>query len=156
MSKEDLPSASISLAENKLAALVIAHAILNPYVTEWDIDRFAEPMPHAAEKTKYFQYPQWGHISDPATVLDVHGRVMVWYLPGIIPPQRVGHLNRIHLPLKGSLVKHSKRKNESSKRFGHRHLPGLDGNEDPLADAMFGHGRLMNSPATFQQGHVVQ
>ncbi|KAI6003373.1 hypothetical protein EDC04DRAFT_2611743 [Pisolithus marmoratus] len=74
MSKEHLPSASISLAENKLAAFVIAHAILNPY------------------KTKYFPHPQWGHISDPATVLDVHGRVMVWYLPGIIPPQRVEHL----------------------------------------------------------------
>ncbi|KAI6132442.1 hypothetical protein EDD16DRAFT_1699581 [Pisolithus croceorrhizus] len=25
---------------------------------------------------------------------------------------------------------------------------------DPLADAIFGHGRLMNSPATFQQGHL--
>ncbi|KAI6036716.1 hypothetical protein PISMIDRAFT_17847 [Pisolithus microcarpus 441] len=155
MSKEDLPSASISLAETKLVALVIAHAILNPYVTEWDIDRCAEPMPHAVDKTKYFQHPQWGHISDPATVLDIHGRVMVWYLLGILPPQRVEHLNRIHLPLKGSLVKHSKRKNESSKKFGHRHVPELDGSEeDPLADAMFGHGRLMNSPATFQQGHV--
>ncbi|KAI6033373.1 hypothetical protein EDC04DRAFT_2897862 [Pisolithus marmoratus] len=155
MMEEHLPSASISFTETKLSALVIAHAILNPYVTEWDIDRFAEPMPHAADKTKYFQYPQWGHISDPATVLDVHGRVMVWYLPGIIPPQRVDHLNKIHLPLKSSLVTHSKRKNESSKRFGHRHVPELDGTEaDPLAGTMFGHGRLMNSPAVFQQAHM--
>ncbi|KAI6096191.1 hypothetical protein F5141DRAFT_1221017 [Pisolithus sp. B1] len=152
MSAEDLPSASIPSTETKLSALVIAHAILNPYAM--DIDRFAEPRPHAADKTKYFQYPQWGHISDPATVLDVHGRVMLWYLPGIIPPDRE-HLNRIHLPLKGSLVKHSKRKNESSMRFGHRHVPELDGRDmDPLADAKFGHGRLMNSPATFQQGHL--
>ncbi|KAI6095543.1 hypothetical protein EDD16DRAFT_1702655 [Pisolithus croceorrhizus] len=89
MAAEDLPSASISSNETKLSALVIAHAILNPYITQWDIDRFAEPRPHAADKTKYFQYPQWGHISDPATVLDVHGRVMLWYLPGIIPPERV-------------------------------------------------------------------
>ncbi|KAI6114442.1 hypothetical protein F5141DRAFT_1213631 [Pisolithus sp. B1] len=155
MAAEDLPSASVSSNETKLSALVIAHAILNPYVTKWDIDRFAEPRPYAADKTKYFQYPQWGHISDPATVLDVHGRVMLWYLPGIIPPERVKHLNRIHLPLKGSLVKHSKRKNESSMRFGHRDVPELDGRDmDPLADAMFGHGRLMNSPATFQQGHL--
>ncbi|KAI6112734.1 hypothetical protein F5141DRAFT_1214028 [Pisolithus sp. B1] len=155
MSAEDLPSASISSTETKLSALVIAHAILNPYVTKWDIDRFAEPRPHAADKTKYFQYPQWGHIPDPATVLDVHGRVMLWYLPGIIHPDRVEHLNRIHLPLKGSLVKHSKRKNESSKRFDHRHVPELDGRDmDPLAGATFGHGRLMNSPATFQQGHL--
>ncbi|KAI6117023.1 hypothetical protein EDD16DRAFT_1520223 [Pisolithus croceorrhizus] len=148
MSEEDLPSASISSTKTKLSALVIAHAILNPSeevqslspeedVMEWDIDRFAEPRPHSADKTKYFQYPQWGHISDPATVLDVHGRVMLWYLPGIISPDQV-------------------RKNESRKRFGHRHVPELDGREvDPLADAMFGHGRLMNSPATFQQGHLV-
>ncbi|KAI6140385.1 hypothetical protein EDD17DRAFT_1770182 [Pisolithus thermaeus] len=155
MAAEDLPSASISSNETKLSALVIAHAILNPCVTQWDIDRFAEPRPHAADKTKYFQYPQWGHISDHATVLDVHGRVMLWYLPGIIPPERVKHLNRIHLPLKGSLVKHSKKKNESSMRFGHRHVPEPDGRDmDPLADAIFGHGRLMNSPATFQQGHL--
>ncbi|KAI6098489.1 hypothetical protein F5141DRAFT_1205369 [Pisolithus sp. B1] len=42
-------------------------------------------------------------------------------------------------------------------RFGHRHVvPELDGRDmDPLADAIFGHGRLMNSPATFQQGHLV-
>ncbi|KAI6126957.1 hypothetical protein F5141DRAFT_1210242 [Pisolithus sp. B1] len=156
MAAEDLPSASISSNETKLSALVIAHAILNPYVTKWDIDRFAELRPHAADKTKYFQYPQWGHISDPATVLDVHSRVMLWYLPGIIPPERVKHFNRIHLPLKGSLVKHSKRKNESSMRFGHRHVPELAGRDmDPLADAIFGHGGLMNSPATFQQGHLI-
>ncbi|KAI6096195.1 hypothetical protein F5141DRAFT_1067825 [Pisolithus sp. B1] len=41
-------------------------------------------------------------------------------------------------------------------RFGHRHVPELDGRDmDPLADAKFGHGRLMNSPATFQQGHLI-
>ncbi|KAI5989847.1 hypothetical protein EDC04DRAFT_2912098 [Pisolithus marmoratus] len=152
MSDEDFPSRSISITELKLSALVIAHAILNPYVTAWDIDRFAEPMLNVADKTKYFQFPQWGHISKPATVLDVHGRVLVWYLPGIMPPQRVEHLNRIHLPLKACLVKHSKSQSESNKRFGHRHVPEVDGN--PLADAMFGHGRLMNSPATFQQAHM--
>ncbi|KAI6120115.1 hypothetical protein EDD16DRAFT_1519066 [Pisolithus croceorrhizus] len=162
MAAEDLPSASISSNETKLSALVIAHAILNPFkvqclspekdVTKWDIDRFAELRPHAADKTKYFQYPQWGHISDPATVLDIHGRVMLWYLPGIIPPERV--VKQSLLPC--SLVKHSKRKNESSMRFGHRHVPELDGRDmDPLADAIFGHGRLINSPATFQQGHLI-
>ncbi|KAI5982501.1 hypothetical protein EDC04DRAFT_2616638 [Pisolithus marmoratus] len=139
MMEEHLPSASISFTKTKLSALVIAHAILNPY------------------KTKYFQYPQWGHISDPETVLDVHGRVMVWYLPGIIPPQRVVKQSLLQYspPLKSSLVTHSKRKNESSKRFGHRHVPELDGTEaDPLAGTMFGHGRLMNSPAVFQQAHM--
>ncbi|KAI6023248.1 hypothetical protein BKA83DRAFT_4493390 [Pisolithus microcarpus] len=117
-------------------------------VTEWDIDRFSEPLRNVADKTKYFPYPQWGHLSDPATVLDVHGRVLVWYLPGIMPPARVEHLNKIHLPLKDSLVKCSKTGGQSKRRFGHRHVPEADGNE------MFGHGRLMNSPATFQQAHM--
>ncbi|KIK10515.1 hypothetical protein PISMIDRAFT_20326 [Pisolithus microcarpus 441] len=89
MAGEILPPASISSLELQLSALVIVFAILNPYVTEWDIDRFAEPARNVADKTKYFPYPWWGHISDPATVLDVHGRVLVWYLPGIMPPARV-------------------------------------------------------------------
>ncbi|KAI6014688.1 hypothetical protein EDC04DRAFT_2903993 [Pisolithus marmoratus] len=145
-----LPPASVSSSELQLSALVIAFAILNPWedVTEWDIDRFSEPMKNVTDKTKYFPYPQWGHISDPATVLDVHGRVLVWYLPGIMPPARVEHLNKIHLPLKDSLVKFSKAGGQSKRRFGHKHAPEADG------DAMFGHGRLMNSPATFQQAHT--
>ncbi|KAI6010014.1 hypothetical protein EDC04DRAFT_2610420 [Pisolithus marmoratus] len=91
MADEPLPPASISCQELKLTALVISHAILNPWedVTEWDVDRFAEPMKNVMDKTKYFPHPQWGHISDPTTILDVHGRVLVWYLPGIIPPARV-------------------------------------------------------------------
>ncbi|KAI6000232.1 hypothetical protein EDC04DRAFT_2908881 [Pisolithus marmoratus] len=131
IAEELLPPASISSSELKLTALVISHAILNPWedVTEWDIDRFAEPMRNVADKTKYFPYPQWGHISDPATVLDVHGRVLVWYLPGIIPPARVEHLNEIHIPLKDSLVKCSKTGGPSKRRFGHKHVPEEDGNE---------------------------
>ncbi|KAI6043823.1 hypothetical protein EDC04DRAFT_2599902 [Pisolithus marmoratus] len=118
MAEELLPPASISSSELKLTALVISHAILNPY------------------KTKYFPYPQWGYISDPATFLDVHGRVLVWYLLGIMPPAKC-------------LVKCSKAGGQSQRRFGHRHVPEEDGNEK------FGHGRLMNSPATFQQAHNV-
>ncbi|KAI6162708.1 hypothetical protein EDD17DRAFT_1757078 [Pisolithus thermaeus] len=148
LAEEVLPPASIASSELQLSVLVIAFAILSPYVTEWDIDRFSEPMQNVTDKTKYFPYPQWGQISDPATVLGVHGRVLVWYLPGIMPLARVEHLNKIHLPLKDSLVKCSKTGGQSKRRFGHRHVPQADGNE------MFGHGRLTNSPATFQQAHT--
>ncbi|KAI6115546.1 hypothetical protein EV401DRAFT_1889521 [Pisolithus croceorrhizus] len=110
LEEEVLALASFSSMELQLSALVIAFAILNPLedVTEWDIDRFAELKRNVEDKTKYFPYPQWGFISDPATILDVHGRVVVWYLPGIMSPARVEHLNKIHLPLKDSLVKCSK------------------------------------------------
>ncbi|KAI6117659.1 hypothetical protein EDD16DRAFT_1707495 [Pisolithus croceorrhizus] len=127
LAEEVLSPESTASLELQLSALVIAFAILNPYVTEWDIDRFSEPMKNVTDKAKYFPYPQWGQISDPATVLDVHHRVLAWYLPGIMPLARVEHLNKIHLPLKDSLA---------------------DGSE------IFGHGRLMNSPATFQQAHT--
>ncbi|KAI6007908.1 hypothetical protein EDC04DRAFT_2907519 [Pisolithus marmoratus] len=58
------------------------------------------------------------------------------------------HLNEIHIPLKDSLVQCSKTGHPSRRRFGHKHVPEEDGNEK------FGHGRLMNSPATFQQAHM--
>ncbi|KAI6023456.1 hypothetical protein EDC04DRAFT_2934178 [Pisolithus marmoratus] len=117
MAEELLPPAAISCHALKLTAQVISHAILNPY------------------KTKYFPHPQWGHISDPTTILDVHGRVLE-------------HLSEIHIPLKDSLVQCSKTGWPSKRRFGHKHVPEEDGNEK------FGHVRLMNSPATFQQAHT--
>ncbi|KAI6156268.1 hypothetical protein EDD17DRAFT_1512594 [Pisolithus thermaeus] len=43
-------------------------------------------------------------------------RVVVWYLPGIMSPARVEHLNNIHLPLKDSLVKCSKTGGQSKRR----------------------------------------
>ncbi|KAI6102310.1 hypothetical protein EV401DRAFT_1893973 [Pisolithus croceorrhizus] len=147
LEEEVLAPASFSSMELQLSALVIACAILNSLedVTEWDIDRFAELKRNVGDKTKCFPYPQWGLISDPATILDVHGRVVVWYLPSIMSPARVEHLNKIHLPLKDSLVKCSKTGGQSKRRFGHKHVPEGDGNE------MFGYGCLMNSPAIFQQ-----
>ncbi|KAI6017497.1 hypothetical protein EDC04DRAFT_2902585 [Pisolithus marmoratus] len=146
MAEELLPPAAISCHKLKLTSLVISHAILNPWkdVTEWDIDQFAEPTRNVIDKIKYFPHPQWGHISDPATVLDVHGRVLVWYLPGIIPPARVVILS----PPPPSPCIDSSTGHPSKRRFGHKHVPEEDVNEK------FGHGRLMNSPATFQQAHM--
>ncbi|KAI5986996.1 hypothetical protein EDC04DRAFT_2614946 [Pisolithus marmoratus] len=102
MAEELLPPASISSSDLKLTALVISHAILNPY------------------KDKIFPISPVGEC-----------------------------LNEIHLPSKDSLVKCSKVGGQSQRRFGHRHVPEEDGNKK------FGHGRLMNSPATFQQAHNV-
>ncbi|KAI6161114.1 hypothetical protein EDD17DRAFT_1509572 [Pisolithus thermaeus] len=80
LEEEVIAPASFSSMECQLSALVIAFAILNPCLLN----------PRGMLKTRqYFPYPQWGHISDPATILDVHGRVVVWYLPGIMSPARV-------------------------------------------------------------------
>ncbi|KAI6018871.1 hypothetical protein EDC04DRAFT_2607677 [Pisolithus marmoratus] len=134
MSGVEIPPVEISKVELELSSLVIAHAVLNPC----------------------FPNLLWGHIWDPATVLDLHGRVLVWYLPGIMPSQIVvwlystlEHLNQIHLLLKGSLVKEAKNKNQANKRFGHRHVPEVD---PAIGDAIFGHGRLMTVHCNFPAG----
>ncbi|KAI6012409.1 hypothetical protein F5J12DRAFT_781372 [Pisolithus orientalis] len=77
-----LTSDAITSLEVRLASAVITHAILNPY-------RFSEPLVHAKDRTIHFENPKIGYINAPATVLDVHGRVIVWYLPGIVPDARI-------------------------------------------------------------------
>jgi len=37
---------------------------------------------------KYFVCPEFGHIDLPATILDLHGKIMVWHLPHIITRTR--------------------------------------------------------------------
>jgi hypothetical protein len=68
--------------------------------TEWDVERFAEK----AKNTKvnesgdsgadhrlpiYFKEAKFGYLPDPTTILDVHGRVMAWALPGVLHEKRV-------------------------------------------------------------------
>ena len=42
-----------------------------------------------ARLAKYFKNPQFGYLSDPGTVLDQHGRIMLWHLPCIYSPLRM-------------------------------------------------------------------
>ena len=42
-----------------------------------------------ARLAKYFENPQLGDFDEPATILDRHGRIMVWYLPFIFSMYRV-------------------------------------------------------------------
>ena len=42
-----------------------------------------------ARLAKYFKNPQFGYLSDPGTVLDQHGWIMLWHLPCIYSPLRV-------------------------------------------------------------------
>jgi hypothetical protein len=38
---------------------------------------------------KYFKNPQFGEFDEPATVIDRHGRIILWYLPLIISVYRM-------------------------------------------------------------------
>ena len=69
--------------------------------TDWDVARLADRVknkcPSADGDTsvedailaKYFKNPQIGDIDMPATILDRHGRIMVWYLPHLFCMRRM-------------------------------------------------------------------
>ena len=38
---------------------------------------------------KFFTNPEFGHFSEPATILDRHDCIMLWHLPHIFSPARV-------------------------------------------------------------------
>jgi hypothetical protein len=68
---------------------------------KWDVARLADRVKNAhlyadgnttaedARLAKYFENPQLGNLNEPATILDCHGHIMVWYLPYIFSMYRV-------------------------------------------------------------------
>ena len=68
--------------------------------TEWDVTRYAEhtkivkvnldgDILESVKMAKYFTQAQFGNIELPATILDLHGRILAWYLPDILSKKRV-------------------------------------------------------------------
>jgi hypothetical protein len=49
----------------------------------------ADPAVEDARLAKFFKNPRFGYLHDPGTVLDQHGRIMLWHLPSIYSPQRM-------------------------------------------------------------------
>jgi hypothetical protein len=112
--------------EIELVIHTVAFAILNPSKdssmahsngsnhfnseqTQWDVTRFADNVKNTKVKETgesqsdqrlpiYFPQAKFGKVVEPATILDLHGRVMVWALPGVLHPGRlVG--NSLETPL---------------------------------------------------------
>lgn len=68
--------------------------------TKWDVTRFADRVKNTkvhgdrvaqADLTLplYFQQAEFGDLVTPTTILDMHGKIMVWALPGILHPSRL-------------------------------------------------------------------
>jgi hypothetical protein len=81
--------------------------------TEWDVTRFADSVKNTKvdgdKEAKadlrlplYFRQAEFGKLTTPATILDMHGRVMVWALPGVLNSKRLVN-NSTHFCLKKSL-----------------------------------------------------
>ena len=68
-------------------------------VVDWDFDRFSEAVKIGVKGQKnqekrrknlavFFNMTKMGKIVKPTTIVDQHGRILVWYLPGILCPDR--------------------------------------------------------------------
>jgi hypothetical protein len=78
----------------------------NPYTVRLDLDadRLADNVKNSVEREdgrvaqsniklpKYFCLPNLGLITEPTTILDRFGRVLVWYLPGIMSGRMVSYI----------------------------------------------------------------
>jgi len=69
-------------------------------VAEWDVSRLSDRVKNRRPRTdadpaedsdlaKYFINPELGHLDEPCIVMDVHGHIILWYLPGIYALHRV-------------------------------------------------------------------
>jgi hypothetical protein len=59
----------------------------------WDIESYFEiyVQGHRDQKRKIFPNPKFGKFSEPLTVVDSKGRIVLWYLPGLLSSeQQVG------------------------------------------------------------------
>lgn len=78
--------------------LINVHAQLIPVTVPWDASLFAEatvahrvpegtPLHPASKDSNFmsrFPTPELGPFKKPTTLVDCHGRILVWYLPGIL------------------------------------------------------------------------
>lgn len=61
---------------------------LLPVSVDWDYNRFSESR-KKRETGKFFAPANLGIITKPATVVDIHGKILLWYLPSLLLPYRV-------------------------------------------------------------------
>jgi hypothetical protein len=73
------------------------HCVL--VVIPWDVERYASRLPKLDKQPNTqgtveklaSRYPPLHpdvHLTDPAIIVDMHGRIIAWYLPNIIVPPR--------------------------------------------------------------------
>ncbi|KAG1730926.1 hypothetical protein EDD22DRAFT_852950 [Suillus occidentalis] len=105
-----LQKARVTEYEIDRAALTITHAVVNPYYVDWDVDRYANAVkcsPVLANGAltqhdkirKYFSKTVLGKISQPATIIDCNGKILMWHLPNILSPSRVNFINTTYYSL---------------------------------------------------------
>jgi len=63
--------------------------MLNPLIVRvpWDVEEYHAKCVKAGHDRKRFEFPkvELGAFSKPLTVVDLKGRIILWYLPGLMP-----------------------------------------------------------------------
>lgn len=114
---------------------------------------------------KYFELPELGPRNEPATVLDEHGRILVWYLPDILSIQRVVSFRIPSLLPSTQFCQtyqgdynnaiHHIRRSLSVEPDPSGNLWRSEGFRDPGEEHLFGPGLLTFSPGWFMRGRNV-
>ncbi|KAG1883109.1 hypothetical protein F4604DRAFT_1921006 [Suillus subluteus] len=150
-------SGSISDYEINRAALTIAHAMVNPYYVDLDVDRFAEmakvsppnrdgSVLNTDQQQKYFAPAIIGKISVPATIVDRQGKILTIYLPHILSPSRIEYVNSATKGLRDLLLQTIMSSAQDQSWRSQGFVVPEEGGE-------FGAGRIAISPAFFMQRH---
>ncbi|KAG2751393.1 hypothetical protein P692DRAFT_20762371 [Suillus brevipes Sb2] len=89
-------STSVSDYEIEQAVLTIAYAMVNPYYVRWDVEYYGDsvkvsqpnrdrlPTPEPERMRKIFSKADLGKILVLATIVNVHSRILMIYLPNIL------------------------------------------------------------------------
>ncbi|KAG1747474.1 hypothetical protein EDB19DRAFT_1905614 [Suillus lakei] len=153
----DVKANVIAEIELTRAAVVIAYAVVNPLRADLDADRFADSAKashpsHADSQrhklAKYFHCPSFGSISEPATFVDRHGRILAWYLPEIMVPDRMDCVNQSIKLLRPALDQSLPKPTQKAKQPWRS-----QGFVMPSSGGEFGVGRVTLCPGGFMQRH---
>lgn len=66
-------------------------------IVPWDIEEYSQAVGrrnygrHAQDEAtlqEEFPIPHIGHLTEPAVIVDIAGRILTWYLPGLLNRER--------------------------------------------------------------------
>jgi hypothetical protein len=75
-------------------------------IVDWDCDRFAQAVKGGTSRPagtsqpknleKFYNMTKLGAVDKPATIVDRHGKIILWYLPNILQSDHVVSLSQTH------------------------------------------------------------
>ncbi|KLO07132.1 hypothetical protein SCHPADRAFT_945522 [Schizopora paradoxa] len=134
--------------EYRLVAAEVCQALKNPYIVGWDAEEYCTSLKSSRAPTAPPSgAPKGQVISRPTVIADAMGRIVAWYLPGLLGPHRVTDINNATKKLDKTLK--NKPNCKSWRMDSHYSVQG-DGDEFAAGSASMAGGG-----GWFPQGHDV-